>query len=162
MIRKANITDAESIVKINIANWKITYKNIFPDDLLNNLESKLNDSILKCQNKINEYIVYVKDNKVVAFLRYGINKKDYDSSYAEIYALYVDKDYQGLGIGKSLVDYITKLLKNDFKYILVSTLKENSANAFYQKVGFKKIGNCEFELANKKYLENLYQIEISK
>ena len=53
MIRNANITDAESIVKINIANWKITYKNIFPDDLLNNLESKLNDSILKCQNKIN-------------------------------------------------------------------------------------------------------------
>lgn len=71
MIRNANITDAESIVKINIANWKTTYKNIFPDDLLNNLELKLNDSILKCQNKINEYIVYVKDNKVVAFLRFS-------------------------------------------------------------------------------------------
>ena len=59
-------------------------------------------------------------------------KKDYGSSYSEIYVLYVDKDYQGLDIGKSLVNYIIKLLKNDFKYILVSTLKENSANAFYR------------------------------
>ena len=160
MIRNANITDAESIVKINIDCWKETYKNIFPDDLLNNLKSKSNDNILKCQNKINEYIVYVKDNKVVAFLRYGINQKNYSSLYAEIYALYVDKEYQDIGIGKLLVDYIIKLLKKDFKYVLVSTLKENSANTFYQKVGFKKIGNCEFELANKRYIENLYQIEI--
>ena len=66
-----------------------------------------------------------KDNNVVAFLRYGISKKNCSSLYGEIYVQYVVEEYKDLGIGKSLVDYIIKLLKKNFKRILVSTLKEN-------------------------------------
>lgn len=162
MIRKANINDAQSIVKININEWKNTYKGIFPKNILENLESKYDESVIKCQNKINEYLVYEKDNKIVGFLRFGVNKKGYENNYAEIYALYVDNDYQGLGIGKDLVNYLKKLLFNSYDFILVSTLKENTANNFYQKVGFKKIDTCEFKLDNESYEENLYVMDIKK
>lgn len=75
LIRKAVENDAENIVKINIKGWIETYRGIFPDDFLDNLEQKELESIEKCKNKIKEYLVCEIDNKVVGFLRYGKNKK---------------------------------------------------------------------------------------
>ena len=89
MIRKARKEDAISIVYINITSWKETYKDIFPKSFLDKLNPYDEESIQKCINKKNEYIVYTKDNQVLGFARYGKNKKDYADDYGEIYALYV-------------------------------------------------------------------------
>ena len=76
IIREAVEKDAESIVNTNINGWIETYRGIFPNDYLKKLEQKKSESIEKCKNKINEYIVCEVENKVVGFLRYGKNKKD--------------------------------------------------------------------------------------
>lgn len=162
MIRKAKKQDSNQIIQINIDSWKETYKNIFDEKLLNNLDNKKEESIEKCKNKINEYIVYEINNKVVGFLKYGKNKKNYSDEYAEIYALYVDKNYQKQGIGTKLINYSLKLLKKDYKYILVSTLIKNKANEFYKKQGFKQISTTSFKLENKSYKENLYIKQIKE
>lgn len=161
MIREAKLEDAKSIVTLNIKEWINTYKNIFPDDFLNNLKIT-DESIEKCQKKIKEYIVYEIDNKIVGFLRYGKNKKNYSEEYAEIYALYVNKTYQKKHIGSELIKYAFSKLKDNYKYVLISTLKENSANEFYQKIGGKFIGKSEFLLDDKAYLENVYEFKLDK
>jgi len=124
---------------------------------LDNLDPTNIDNIENCKKKINQYIVYEIDNKVVGFARYGLNKKQYSNEYGEIYALYLDENYKGMGIGTSLVNYILKKLKGTYKYVLISTLVENSANIFYKKIGGKYIGTSEFTLEDKKYLENVYE-----
>ena len=161
MIRKANIKDAKEIVKINMLGWKQTYKGIFPQKFLDDLNVNDEVSIKKCENKINEYAVCEIDNKIVGIVRYGKNKKDFDDSYGEIYALYIDNRYQHQGIGTKLFKFAIDELKNNFKVVLVSTLIENSANAFYKKIGGNLIGNCEFILENNSYTENLYEFKIN-
>ena len=161
MIRKAQINDAENIVKINIRGWKQTYKGIFPQQFLDNLKLT-NETIQKCQNKIKEYSVYIKDKQIVGFIRYGKNKKGYNDSYGEIYALYIDNNFKQKGIGKELVKYAINDLKNNYTSILVSTLINNPANIFYQKIGGKLIGNSNFILEDKSYLENLYEFKIEE
>lgn len=155
MIRKASKIDAQYIVEINIDCWKTAYKGIFPDELLNNLELKKDESIIKCQNNIEEYIVYELNSKIVGFLRYGLNKKDYSNEYGEIYAIYVDNCYQGNGIGIELINYVNNILKENYKYVLVSTLISNKANDFYKKVGFEKIDKSNFIL-NEKNMKKMY------
>ena len=123
MIREAKVDDAKAIVILNIKEWINTYKNIFPDNFLNNLKVT-SESIAKCQKKIEQYIVYEIDNKVVGFIRYGKNKKGYGEEWAEIYALYVDKNYQRKHIGSDLINYTFNKLKDKYKYVLISTLKE--------------------------------------
>ena len=86
IIREAKEQDAESIVNININGWVKTYHGIFPNEFLEELEQKKSESIEKCKNKINEYIVCEMENKVVGFLRCGKNKKGYDEKYAEVTA----------------------------------------------------------------------------
>lgn len=82
-IEKAQIEDAKSIVEINIKEWKNTYKGIFPNKFLENLSKTEEESIEKCKNKINEYIVCKINNRIVGFLRFGKNKKEYNDNYAE-------------------------------------------------------------------------------
>ena len=157
MVRKAVKEDAKDIVRINVNSWKETYKKIFPIEFLNKLDPKDVSAIEKCERNIDEYVVYEQEGKIVAMARYGINKKGYDKTYAEIYALYVDLEYKNQGIGTKMIDYIFKILKDDFKYVLISTLKENSANEFYKKIGGKLIGESNFSLTGSNYLENLYE-----
>lgn len=154
MIRKARTEDASSIVYINITSWKETYKDIFPKSFLDKLDPNDENNIQRCINNINEYIVYTKDNKVLGFARYGKNKKDYDDNYGEIYALYVDNNHHGEKIGSKLVNNILKRMT--YKYLLISTLKDNKANEFYKKIGGKYIGECKFTLEDKEYTENIY------
>lgn len=40
MIRKAKVSDAKSIVYINVIDWKKEYKNIFPKEFLDGLDPK--------------------------------------------------------------------------------------------------------------------------
>ena len=100
IIREAEKADAESIINININGWLETYHGIFPNDVLKKLEQKKSESIEKCKNKISEYIVCEMGNKVVGFLRYGKNKKNYNDKYAEVYAIYIDSKYKKRGIGR--------------------------------------------------------------
>ncbi len=157
MIRKAKKNDAKQINIINALGWKNTYKGIFPNDFLDSIDPDDENNIQKIKNHIDQYAVCEIDGKIVAMARFGVNKKQYDASYAEIYAIYVDNDYQKQEIGTKLVKYIFKSLKKDFKYVLISTLKENSANDFYKKIGGEFIGNSEFVLNDKKYIENVYK-----
>ena len=153
IIREAVEKDAESIVNTNINGWIETYRGIFPNDYLKKLEQKKSESIEKCKNKINEYIVCEVENKVVGFLRYGKNKKDYNDKYAEVYALYVDSKYKKRGIGRKLLEYSFSKLKDVYDNVLISTLQENSATKFYEKCGFRFV-------SGKHSHEELYQIRV--
>lgn len=129
-------------------------------NFLNNLNPYNEDNIKRCQQTINEYAVYEENGKVIGMVKYGENKKDYNRTYGEIYALYVDSNYQHQNIGTKLVDYVLNEFKGKYKYALISTLKDNTANKFYQKIGGELIGESEFILENNKYKENVYRYKI--
>jgi putative acetyltransferase len=72
-------------------------------------------------------------------------------------ALFIDIDYQGLGIGSKQIDYVS----NKYKKLELAVYKENeSAVKFYEKKGFKAIaeqqnedsGFCEY-IMGKPHLE---------
>lgn len=166
IVRKAKIKDARSILDVNIKSWQDTYKDILPIDYLNNLCSNSEDykkAIEKNEQKIKDYdnfYVAEIDNKIVGFCSFGISKKDLKPSAGEIYALYVDKKYHGLGIGKELFSQSKKELAKKYNEVIVSCLAQNKSNEFYKKMNCVKVGTCDFMLNGKSYEENLYIINV--
>ena len=77
-----------------------------------------------------------------------------------IYMLFIHNNYKQKGIGTKLVNYVFNKLRNEYKHVLISTLKANSANVFYKKIGGKKVGESKFEIKNKVYLENVYVYDL--
>lgn len=166
IIRKANQKDAQAILDVNIKSWQDTYKDILPSDYLDNLCSDPNDykkAVEKNKQKIktnhNFYVAEV-NGKIVGFCSFGSSKKDIKSLAGEIYALYVDENYHGLGIGKELFTHSKKELSKKYDEVIVSCLVKNKSNGFYKKMNCVKIGICEFILGNNSYEENLYMINL--
>lgn len=77
---------------------------------------------------------------------------------AEIYSLYILKEYQGNGYGKLLYNYaVENMLKNGIKKLVIGCLEGNPSNNFYKHLGGKYIGN---HLFREKYIENIYLFEL--
>ncbi len=160
-IRKAIVSDGESIAKINISSWQKTYKDIFPKEFLDCLsdEESLKNTILRMQENIkkdNNYLVAEFNNEVVGFCKIGKSTKENYENYGEIIALYVKNDEVKKGIGKQLFIAANNLLKETYENNLVSCIKENLSNNFYKKMGCVLLKECDFNLKGVIYKENLY------
>lgn len=160
-IRKAVISDGESIAKINISSWQKTYKDIFPKEFLDCLsdEESLKNTILRMQENIkkdNNYLVAEFNNEVVGFCKIGKSTKENYENYGEIIALYVKNEKVKKGIGKQLFIAANNLLKETYENNIVSCIKENLSNNFYKKIGCVLLEECDFNLKGVIYKENLY------
>ena len=56
---------------------------------------------------------------------------------ARICWLLIDPNYHGLGLGKKLVNYCIKILKNDRKLSVIEVETSNLTYKFYEKLNFK-------------------------
>jgi len=160
-IRKANIDDALIITKISIETWKKAYEGLLPQELLANRkvdEKRINSWKENILNPNYTVLVY-EDEKVCGYLWGGKKRDNIDIPY-EIYAIYVNPEYQRAGIGQALINEYKKQINNLPFYLYM--LKGNvSASAFYKKMGGKenKLYNRELVISNYNIEEEIYIFE---
>ena len=78
-------------------------------------------------------------------------------------AIYVDCDNLGNGIGKKMMEYVMKELKNEGKRKMILWCLEENENArkFYEKMGGKLVNDEKyFETEGQKYKEVGYIYDI--
>lgn len=162
-IRRRERKDCKDIARVVTKSWNETYKGIvsneFLDDLYKNEESRAKNSFDNFNNNHNHQFVLEIDNKVVGFVNVG---KSDDAEYlncGEIYALYIEKEYQGNGFGKKLVKAgIDELKKLGFDKMIIGCLEANSSNAFYRHIGGRFVKTRIFEKLNM--IENVYLFKL--
>ncbi len=164
LIRKVRYEDIEKIVDINIKDWKKVYKGIIDDNTLDNLDRNAKIKKWREHYNIGNVIVAEENGIILGYCRYDTNavfeNSDIDS---EIIAIYVDYDKLGSGVGRKLVEYVMKDLKNKnkTKMILWCLEKNKDARRFYEKMGGKLIqGEKYFDKDGKKYKEVGYVYDI--
>ena len=84
----------------------------------------------------NDYVhiyVYVSDNKVLGFIQIEDHFE-----ITDIINIAVDKDHQGKGIGKKLIQYVIDNTKAD-KLMLEVKVNNESAINLYKSMGFNQI-----------------------
>ncbi|MHC4310436.1 MAG: GNAT family N-acetyltransferase [Planctomycetota bacterium] len=91
------------------------------------------------------FFITQERSKIIGFL----NLKRRDENTAELPLIYIDLDTLGQGIGSACIDYIEQWLSSNWKDVtklLVDTVIPKYNSRFYEKVGFKPIGDayCEF------------------
>lgn len=153
------------VAKIKVETWRDTYKQIVDDSYLRNMDYIKTADKWKKNFENEKFIVAEKDKKIVGFCRYG-NRIDelerFKEFDAEIYAIYIDKEYQRLGIGKRLVDYAKKEMscENKNKFLLWCLEKNESSLRFYEKIGGTLLGKKQAKIGEKLYSEIAYGYEI--
>ena len=163
IIRKRKREDCKAIPHIVTVEWNSTYKGIVSDEVLEELKNNESERIKNAYNnfdeKDNNVLVAVVDNKVVGFSNYGVTDDPDFENCAEIRALYVLDEYHGYGYGRKLVNAtIEEFKKQGFNKMIICCLKGNPYNEFYKHIGGKYVKDGVYKRLNLP--ENIYYYNI--
>lgn len=158
MIRKANLDDAENIAQILVHSWQVNFRNIIPEDYLNQMSVHKITKSIKKSLEINTLLVYEIDEMIVAFVGYGSNRlQEHPEFQAELHAIHVISDQKGKGIGKDLFEIVrVTLIEQNYTNMILSVFEDNQATIFYEKLGGKSIGTRTVQYGGKQSIERLY------
>jgi ribosomal protein S18 acetylase RimI-like enzyme len=147
-IIRANENDSETIARILIASWRLAYKNIMPDDLLDNLSVDQRKSRWEHHfcNGGEAYLLWDESSicGLVEVCQFR-DKIDGFTSYGEIPVLYLMPDKIGCGFGSMLMKFALSLLAGRrMGNVGIWVLEKNTrAINFYEKHGFLFSGHTK-------------------
>lgn len=142
-IRQATIDDSAIIAQLSVLCWQQAYKDIFNADFLAQLDWQARADGRKKFYSTNKnaagYIAEV-NGKAVGFCDVGparANDQYNNSTFGEIYAVYVLQEFQKRGIGLALCKAACEhLIAAGFARCLIWTLEDNlPAKQFYKTIG---------------------------
>lgn len=147
-IIRANENDSEVIARILIASWRFAYKDIMPDDLLDNLSTDQRRRVWTKHLNSGGEAYLLHDNldvcgviEISAF-RDGI--EDY-AAYGEIPVIYLTPDRIGRGLGSAMMTFALDVFRaRRVSGVGIWVLEKNKrAVDFYRKHGFSFSGQTK-------------------
>ena len=138
-VRPAQPTDIPAIARVHVDTWRTAYQGIIPQEHLDALSYARREQawagILSKGDPKEHNLVGVVGTTVAGFVSGGPHR---EGPGGEIYAIYVREEYQGFGLGRSLVTAALALLERP---VFVWVLAANSARGFYERMGAELVAN---------------------
>ena len=141
-IRLATPDDAPAMAQVRVDTWRTAYRGIVRDDILTELsyarqQAVWEEMLTKWRTKNYVYVVDDEPGTPVGYVIAGRVReanRDYDG---EIFALYLDAAYQGLGWGRRLFGRaVERLLAEGMTSMMLWVLVDNHrARRFYAAAG---------------------------
>ena len=167
-IRKATVSDLETIQKISIQTFIETFAAVnTPENIADYIKNSLNTEQLTAElNNVNSkfYIAYSND-EVVGYLKINFGDAQTESineNALEVQRIYVLQNFHGKNIGQLLLDEVKKIAKNtDVDSVWLGVWEENHrALRFYTKNGFVVFDKHVFIMGNDEQTDLLMRFEI--
>ena len=159
-IRKANKNDAEYIALLGRVTFTETFGHLYrdPQDLLNYYDLTFSvDKIEKSLDKPDNVFWIAFVNRLpVGYAKLKLNSGSEfinSDSVCQLQKIYVLKDFLSTGIGYKLQEQLLDKAKElKFEQIWLSVLNDNErAIRFYEKNGFRGIGNHDFQIGKEHF-----------
>jgi len=146
-IRKAIPEDAYIFADCHISCWQSAYKNIVPQEYLENMsiekEKRVENYKSSLANQGNcSYYCVMNSEKMIGFIIINIKHNDDNSNTGEIWAIYLIEEFCGKNYGEKLLNFaINELNRKEQKNIFLWVFEENHrARHFYEKYNFSYNG----------------------
>ena len=146
-VRPATEGDVPAITAIHIRAWQMAYAGIMADEHLDNLSTAKRQAFWQDAIEYSEPQVWVAmgstktGEKVIGFVGFDRSRDEKSKpTTGEIWAIYVDPEHWGKGVGLVLWDTAREgMLEEEFTDATLWVLLQNErALEFYEKAGFKR------------------------
>jgi L-amino acid N-acyltransferase YncA len=107
IIRAATADDARAIAEIHVAGWRWAYRGLVPDGLLDSLSVERREEMWRAglARALPGWALFVaeREGEVLGFVGCGPSgDDDARENTAEVYAIYLQPEVQGTGVGREL------------------------------------------------------------
>lgn len=133
-LEKATIDDAQKILEVKLRAFSKEHKFYGPSSVpprFNLIERQI--EVIKEQPYCYKIM---KDDKIIG----GTLVVDLGEGKFVLASIYIDLDYQNQGIGSSIMKMIEDMFPQAKKWILDTPYLSYRNHHFYEKLGFKKVG----------------------
>jgi ribosomal protein S18 acetylase RimI-like enzyme len=114
--RRASVDDADAIGNVHVRAWRSAYRGVMPDDYLDGLQAQDHAArwreLLIGPSSDMCLLVIVDDDRVVGFASLGpARDSDTPRDIGQLYAINLDPDVWGRGLGRALLSVATDRLR---------------------------------------------------
>jgi GNAT superfamily N-acetyltransferase len=162
-IRHATPDDAIAIAEVHVASWRTTYPGIVEQSYIDGLSVVERADVwsrrllLPDQTAADVLVATTTDGRVVGFACGGLIRDPYPEFDAELYAVYLLQSFQRAGLGRRLArHWATLALEHGLRAAVVRVLADNSACAFYERLGAQALRDNQLVIGGKSYDERWY------
>jgi ribosomal protein S18 acetylase RimI-like enzyme len=158
-VREASIEDAEGIAKVHVNSWRSTYKGIISESYLSSLsvESRMKSWLWTFENQGEHEKLFVAEDmegKIVGFSNGGRSRNGEFIHDGELYAIYLLREYQRIGVGKILFNSVVESLKNNgYSSMMLWVLRDNPSVRFYKLQGGQTVGQKIISIGSDSLVE---------
>jgi GNAT superfamily N-acetyltransferase len=142
-IRAARPDDAPAIARVHVDAWRETYPGLIPHFVLDALSYAERERQWSSAMATGESCLFVAevDGEIVGFAAGGPNREDDARGYpGEVWAIYLLRAHQGLGLGRALFDAVRGWLRtHGLEPFLLFAVDGNPACGFYERLGGTRI-----------------------
>lgn len=143
-IRTPDVSDADGLGRVHVRAWRAAYRGgLMPEEYLDSLSetdraSMWRTSLENAPSSRRARFVATVDGEVAGFALVGPSDGDDGSDTGELYAINVDPDHWGTGVGAALIDAAMDALHTDgFERCVLWVHPDNArARTFYARRGW--------------------------
>jgi ribosomal protein S18 acetylase RimI-like enzyme len=165
IVRPAGVPDAAGLARIRLAAWRAAYRGIVPAAVLDALDpdaetARWRTSLSTPRPAFTRVAIAGSPARPVGFVVAGPARGDEVAGFGEVYAIYVDPEVQGRGIGRALIEAgVRGLTARRFAEAILWVFEANApARGFYEKMGWAADGAVKpFEIGGAAPLEVRYR-----
>ena len=158
--RKANVEDALAVAKVHVESWHKSFTGIVPQEFLDNLIVEKREQAFRQRFGDANYKMFVAESAkdgIVGFADFGAARESDFGFEAELYAIYLLREFQGKGIGENLFKLCQKEMSADgFGSMYLIALEVSPYKSFYEKMGGKIVGRGNHFLLLVEYKTVIY------
>ena len=155
LIRPLEESDLPAVGRILVDTWRSTFRGLLPDSFLDGLSASHQSqrvSRLLRQATSACFVAVTPEHQIVAYAGGGRNRGPEPAVTFELYAIYVDREHQGQGIGRRLFHAVAEALAaKSSGSLIVWALTINPCRSFYERLGGRNIGTGMTELGGTSF-----------
>ena len=142
-VREATPQDAAEVAGVHVRSWQVAYRGLFPDGYLDGLRAEDRRAYYTFGDGRPATIVAVVGGTICGFATTGPSQDEDTADAGELYALYLDPQAWGQGIGRSLMaEARARLSRQGFAEAILWVLAGNEqAQRFYRADGWQPDGH---------------------
>lgn len=159
-VRDAATDDVAAIQHVARATWHAAYDEILgPDAVDEQVAEWYRDDVVTDAVESDDVVYLVaSDEDVVGYASAGPSEQVDDDATAQLYTIYVARDYWGDGIGSRLLDAVIEQLREQgYDAVRINVLEENDVGrSFYESHGFPVVEESTTTVADETVEEVVY------
>jgi ribosomal protein S18 acetylase RimI-like enzyme len=144
-IRPGTPSDVDDIARIHVRGWRREHRDLLPDSVRKGFRRPDSARIwmrLIAGGDSGPYVLVAEHpgDGIIGFIAAGPERSENPDFDGEVYSLYIDRQHQRSGVGRTLLQYVAQIMsENAQNGLLVWSSTESPSNEFFRRLGGQEI-----------------------